>query len=145
MIIGAEKEQASTVMDQVGPYIIGHVSNSDQSHPIFHLPSAFGIDMSVTKHVLMLWIVAFVVSLFVIIPIRKYVRQSSYNPSKASSAIEAIAQFIRDSIVSPNVGPKWVNTWTPLVLTFFFFILFANGIGMNPIFDFLGLINKFTH
>jgi F-type H+-transporting ATPase subunit a len=145
MIIGAEKEQASTVMDQVGPYIIGHVSNSDQSHPIFHLPSVFGIDMSVTKHVLMLWIVAFVVSLFVIIPIRRYVRQSSYNPSKASSAIEAIAQFIRDSIVSPNVGSKWVNTWTPLVLTFFFFILFANGIGMIPIFDLLGVINKFVH
>ena len=54
-------------------------------------------------------------------------------------------QFIRDSIVSPNVGPKWVNTWTPLVLTFFFFILFANGIGMIPIFDLLGVLNKFVH
>ena len=145
MIIGSEQEQGTTVMDQVGPYIIGHVSNSDQSHPIFHFPTIFGIDMSVTKHVLMLWIVAFVVSLFVIIPIRKYIRQTSYNPSKASSAIEAIVQFIRDSIVSPNVGPKWVNTWTPLVLTFFFFILFANGIGMIPIFDLLGIINKFVH
>ena len=71
MIIGSEQEQGTTVMDQVGPYIIGHVSNSDQSHPIFHFPTIFGIDMSVTKHVLMLWIVAFVVSLFVIIPIRK--------------------------------------------------------------------------
>ena len=145
MIIGIEQEQGATVMDQVGPYIIGHVSNSDQSHPIFHFPTIFGIDMSVTKHVLMLWIVAFVVSLFVIIPIRKYIRQTSYNPSKASSAIEAIVQFIKDSIVSPNVGPKWVNTWTPLVLTFFFFILFANGIGMIPIFDLLGIINKFAH
>ena len=145
MIVGSQQEQGTTVMDQVGPYIIGHVSNSDQSHPIFHFPTIFGIDMSVTKHVLMLWIVAFVVSLFVIIPIRKYIRQTSYNPSKASSAIEAIVQFIRDSIVSPNVGPKWVNTWTPLVLTFFFFILFANGIGMIPIFDLLGIINKFAH
>ena len=145
MIIGSEQEQGTTVMDQVGPYIIGHVSNSDQSHPIFHFPTIFGIDMSVTKHVLMLWIVAFVVSLFVIIPIRRYIRQTNYNPSKASSAIEAIAQFIRDSIVSPNVGPKWVNTWTPLVLTFFFFILFANGIGMVPILDLLGIINNFVH
>ena len=78
MIIGSEQEQGTTVMDQVGPYIIGHVSNSDQSHPIFHFPTIFGIDMSVTKHVLMLWIVAFVVSLFVIIPIRRYIRQTSY-------------------------------------------------------------------
>ena len=145
MLIGVEKDQGTTVMEQVGPYIIGHVSNSDQSHPIFHLPTIFGIDMSVTKHVLMLWIVAVVVSLFVIIPTRKFLRQAIYNPSKGASAIEAIVQFIRDSIVSPNVGPKWVNTWTPLILTFFFFILFANGIGMIPIFDFLGVINKFTN
>ena len=145
MLIGVEKDQGTTVMEQVGPYIIGHVSNSDQSHPIFHLPTIFGIDMSVTKHVLMLWIVAFVVSLFVIIPTRKFLRQAIYNPSKGASAIEAIVQFIRDSIVSPNVGPKWVNTWTPLILTFFFFILFANGIGMIPIFDFLGVINKFAN
>ncbi len=53
MIIGAEKEQASTVMDQVGPYIIGHVSNSDQSHPIFHLPSIFGIKCRITSNVVL--------------------------------------------------------------------------------------------
>ena len=125
MLIGVEKDQGTTVMEQVGPYIIGHVSNSDQSHPIFHLPTIFGIDMSVTKHVLMLWIVAVVVSLFVIIPTRKFLQQAIYNPSKGASAIEAIVQFIRDSIVSPNVGPKWVNTWTPLILTFFFFYPFC--------------------
>ena len=96
-------------------------------------------DRSVTKHVVMLWIVAILVSISVIIPVRKYLRQATYSPSKTSSAIEAIVQFIRDSIVLPNVGPKWVNTWTPLVLTFFFFILFANGIGMIPIFDVIGL------
>ena len=136
MLIGAEKEQGATVMEQVGPYIIGHVSNSDQDHPIFHLPTVFGIDMSVTKHVLMLWIVATVVSVLVIIPTRKFLQQSTYNPSKGASAIEAIVQFIRDSIVYPNVGPKWVNTWTPLILTFFFFILFANGISMIQFFEF---------
>ena len=34
-------------------------------------------------------------------------------------------------------------TWTPLFLTFFFFILFANGIGLVPIFDTIGLIDRF--
>jgi len=37
-----------------------------------------------------------------------------------------------------------VMTWSPLLLTFFFFILFANGIGMIPIFDVLGLVNRFV-
>ena len=133
-----------SVMEQVGPNIIHHVSNSDISHPIYHIPPLFGIDFSVTKHVLMLWIVALLVGIAVIIPVRKFLSSNKVAPSGFMNGIEAIVQFIRDSIVKPNVGPKWVMTWTPLVLTFFFFILFANGIGMIPIFDVLGAINRFV-
>ncbi len=144
MIVGGEKAPGSSVMDQVGDNIIHHVSNSDIHHPIVHLPHLFGIDMSVTKHVLMLWIVAVLVSAAVIIPIRKYLSRGNSAPSGIANAIEAVVKFIRDSIVAPNVGPKWVHTWTPLILTFFFFILFANAIGMVPIFDVLGLFNRFV-
>ena len=133
-----------SVMEQVGSNIIHHVSNSDISHPIYHIPPLFGIDFSVTKHVLMLWIVALLVGIAVIIPVRKFLSSNKAAPSGFMNGIEAIVQFIRDSIVKPNVGPKWVMTWTPLVLTFFFFILFANGIGMIPIFDVFGAINRFV-
>src|SRR5690606_28100916 len=44
----------------------------------------------------------------------------------------------------PNVGKKWVMTWTPLMLTFFLFILVANGIGLVPVFDMLALLDKFV-
>ncbi len=132
-----------SVMEKVGPNIISHVSNSDLSHPIIHLPIIFGIDFSITKHVLMLWIVAFVVSVSIIIPVRKYLLSGSSVPTGWINAIEAIVKFIRDSIAKPNVGEKWVMTWAPVLLTFFFFILFANGIGMVPIFDVLGLVNRF--
>ena len=134
---------SQSVMEQVGPNIIHHVSNSDISHPLLHLPTLFGIDFSVTKHVFMLWVVALLVGIAVIIPVRKFLSSDRSTPSGWMNAIEAIVQFIRDSIVKPNVGPKWVMTWTPLILTFFFFILFANGIGMIPIFDVLGVINRF--
>ena len=140
MIAGGEKVPGSSVMDKVGDNIISHVSNSD---PIMGLPHIFGIDMSVTKHVLMLWIVATLVLAAIIIPIRKYLKQGNSIPYGMANAIESVVKFIRDSIVAPNVGPKWVNTWTPLILTFFFFILFANGIGMIPIFDVLGAFNRF--
>ena len=132
-----------SVMEKVGPNIISHVSNSDLSHPIIHLPIIFGIDFSITKHVLMLWIVAFVVSVSILIPVRKYLSSGSSVPTGWMNAIEAIVKFIRDSIAKPNVGEKWVMTWAPVLLTFFFFILFANGIGMVPIFDVLGLVNRF--
>ena len=59
-----------SVMSQVGDNIIHHVSNSPIDHPLIHLPKVFGIDMSVTKHVFMLWLVAMLVSITVIIPIR---------------------------------------------------------------------------
>ena len=48
-----------------GEVIIEHVANSPLDHPLIHLPTIFGIDFSVTKHVLMLWLVA--ASLFVIV------------------------------------------------------------------------------
>ena len=143
MIVGGEQPHGSSVMDQVGDNIIPHVSNSSLDHPLIHFPHIYGIDLSVTKHVFMLWVVAALVSITVIIPIQKYLRGKNTAPSGLANAIESIVQFIRDSIVSPNVGPKWVNTWTPLILTFFFFILFANGIGLIPIFDLLGALNRF--
>jgi F-type H+-transporting ATPase subunit a len=92
----------------------------------------------------MLWIVSLLLSVVIIVPVRAYLIGGRPVARGWMNAIEAIVQFIRDSIVKPNVGPKWVMTWTPLILTFFFFILFANGIGMVPIFDILGIINRFV-
>jgi len=143
MSISDAEHGSTSVMEQVGPNIIHHVSNSDISHPIIHLPIISGIDFSVTKHVLMLWLVSFLVGVTVIVPVRRFLSGDRSVPTGWMNALEIVIQFIRDSIVKPNVGPKWVMTWTPLVLTFFFFILFANGIGMIPIFDVLGAFNRF--
>ena len=143
MKLAAAGHSSSTVMEKVGPNIIHHVSNSDISHPIISLPTIFGIDFSVTKHVFMLWLVAILVSIAIIVPVRKFLSSGKQVPSGWINAIEAIVKFIRDSIAKPNVGEKWVMTWAPVLLTFFFFILFANGIGMIPLFDVLGLINRF--
>jgi F-type H+-transporting ATPase subunit a len=123
-----------------GEVIIGHVSNSPLEHPLIALPKIFGIDFSITKHVLMLWIVAALVFFVVTITVRRYLRQDRQIPSGFMTALEIVVEFIRDSIVLPNVGRKWVNTWTPLVLTIGFFILTANLIGVFPIFDVVGLI-----
>jgi len=143
MSVVQSANSSATLMSQVGPNIIHHVSNSNIEHPILHLPIIAGIDFSVTKHVFMLWLVAFIVSVSIIIPIRFFIKSNNRIPTGWMNAIEAIVKFIRDSIVKPNVGEKWVMLWTPLVLTFFFFILFSNAIGMIPIFDVLGLINRF--
>jgi F-type H+-transporting ATPase subunit a len=76
--------------------------------------------------------------------VRRYLKQERLIPSGFMNGLEAVVEFVRDSIVRPNVGNKWVNTYTPLILTFFFFILCANGIGLVPIFDLLAVSDRFV-
>jgi F-type H+-transporting ATPase subunit a len=123
---------------------VGHVANGE--HALFHLPTIYGIDFSVTKHVLMIWVVAILVFVFVTTTVRRYLRAGVAVPAGSANAIEVVVEWVRDSIARPNVGAKWLGTWTPMLLTFFFFILAANGIGLIPIFETLGLINTlFIH
>lgn len=141
---GADTVHTSTESGfDAGEVIIGHVSNSSLEHPILQLPTLFGINFSVTKHVLMLWIVATFVFVVITWTVRKYLKQETPVPSGFMTVLEIVVQFIRDSIVLPNVGKKYLNTWTPLILTFFFFIFSANAIGLIPIFDVIGVINRF--
>jgi F-type H+-transporting ATPase subunit a len=124
--------------------IIGHVANTGLDHPILHLPPVFGIDISVTKHVFMVWVVAVMVFITVTMMVRRYLAQTRLVPTGSMNALEAGVEFVRDSIVLPNVGKKWVMTWTPLLLTLFVFILAANAVGLIPIFDTLALLDKFV-
>ncbi len=145
----AQEHAAAAVEGQAGKFdagetIIHHVANSSINEPLIKLPTILGIDFSVTKHVLMLWLVA--ATLFVVITwvVRRYLKQDRLIPSGAMNGLEAIVEFVRDEMVRPNVGNKWVSTWAPLMLTFFFFILGANMIGLIPIFDVLGLLDHYV-
>jgi len=138
-VTGAASEAAEKF--NAGEVIIEHVSNSSINHPLIHLPTLFGIDFSVTKHVFMLWLVAALVFIVITTTVRRYLRQDRLIPSGFMNALEAIVEFVRDSIVEPNVGKKWVNSYTPLLLSLAMFILAANAIGLVPIFDVLSLLN----
>ena len=127
-----------------GEVVIEHVSNSPLDHPIVHLPHIAGIDFSVTKHVMMLWLVAVFLFLIVTVATRRYLAQDRPIPSGFMNALEWLVQSIRDAIVLPNVGSKFVNTWTPLILTLFLFILVCNAVGLIPIFELLGLVDRFV-
>jgi F-type H+-transporting ATPase subunit a len=127
-----------------GKTIIEHVSNSSAEHPLLHLPTLLGIDFSVTKHVLMLWLVSAFVFIVVTTTVRRFLRQERPIPTGFMNALEALVEFIRDTIALPNVGRKWVNTWTPLLLTFFVFIFCANAIGLIPVFEVFGLLDHFV-
>ena len=97
-----------------GRTIIEHVSNSSREHPLFHLPTIAGIDFSVTKHVLMLWIVAAVLFVLVTAAVRRYTRQDRLVPSGFMNMLEAAVEFVRDSIVLRVLGARPV----PFVASF---------------------------
>jgi F-type H+-transporting ATPase subunit a len=125
-----------------GETIIEHVSNTSIADPIIHLPRVFGVDMSVTKHVFMLWVISALLLVGITWIVRRFVRQERPIPGRAMSALEIAVEFVRDGIVEPNVGHKWSNSWTPLILTLFLFIFTANLLGVIPVFDVLELLNS---
>jgi F-type H+-transporting ATPase subunit a len=138
----AEAGHAATEAFDAGATIIGHVANSPLDHPLIHLPPIGGVDMSVTKHVLMLWVAAAVVLIVSTVAVRRYVRRGQMVPKgPVMGLIEYVIVRIRDEIVTPTVGKKWANAYAPLIICFFLFIVTANAIGMIPIFDLLSLVN----
>ncbi len=142
----SEAAEAAKGGFNAGETIIEHVSNTSVNEPIMHLPHIFGIDMSVTKHVLMLWIVSIILFVGVTWLVRRFIRQDRPIPGRTMTLLEIAIEFVRDSIVEPNVGHKWSRAWTPLVLTLFLFIFLGNLMGVIPIFDVLELANSsFIH
>jgi F-type H+-transporting ATPase subunit a len=120
---------------------IGHVANGE--HPLIELPHVWGIDFSVSKHVFMLWLVAGLLFIVITAIVRRYVRKGDQVPSGSANLLEIVAEFVRESVVRPNIGDKWTNTWTPMLLTFFVFILGANAIGLIPVFEVIGLLDHY--
>jgi F-type H+-transporting ATPase subunit a len=86
-----------------------------------------GIDFSITKHVLMMWIAA----ALVIFVFRYAFREQRTVPSGIANLLEAIIVFLRDEVVLPNMGEEG-RRYLPYLLTVFFFILFCNLLGLIP-------------
>jgi F-type H+-transporting ATPase subunit a len=94
----------------------------------------------------MLWIVSIILFVGVTWLVRRFIRQDRPIPGRTMTLLEIAIEFVRDSIVEPNVGHKWSRAWTPLVLTLFLFIFLGNLMGVIPIFDVLELANSsFIH
>ena len=91
------------------------------------------VDLSPTKHVVMLLLAATLVSLMLIFTARAHVRATETvgHPKGYAAGIEAMVMYIRNEVILPNVGPHG-NGYVPYLLTVFFFILAANLLGLLP-------------
>jgi len=127
--------------ESIGDWITHHLQNSSEWHipglhlhlPHFEPVHLFGltIDLSITNHVLMLWIAG----LFLILLFRLTYNPKSPYPKGAGALLEMLVIFIRDEVAIANMGEKQGRRFTPLLVTFFFFILTCNLMGLIPLFS----------
>jgi F-type H+-transporting ATPase subunit a len=87
------------------------------------------VDMSITKHVVFLWLSAAILCLAAIAVARSYSKRSV--PSGFANFIETLVVFARDEIVLPNMGRSGLK-YMPYILTTFLFILIMNLFGLIP-------------
>jgi len=93
----------------------------------------FALDISPTRHVVMLWIAAFLCIVTTLVALRAHNRRTREGkaPSGFGNGLEALVLYLRNEVVLPNVGAHG-NGYVPYLLTLFFFILFANLLGLVP-------------
>jgi F-type H+-transporting ATPase subunit a len=130
-------------------FITPHISDSHTlDYPCFHsgfvceyeLPhwnpihiGRFALDISPTRHVVMLWIAASLCLVFTLLALRAHNRHTREGkaPGGLGGGLEALVLYLRNEVVLPNVGAHG-NAFVPYLLTVFFFILFANLLGLLP-------------
>ncbi len=89
----------------------------------------FGFDISITRHVVFMWLAA-ILLIYVFIKVAKSY-QSSLVPKGTTNFWEVFIVFVRDEIAKPTIG-KGYEKFLPYLLTAFFFILFGNFLGLIP-------------
>jgi F-type H+-transporting ATPase subunit a len=128
--------------DGLGQQIIEHVSNGPVIVPLHAGP----IDLSITKHVVMLWVTALLVGTMFIWYARRAGKARDGVPSgRFATMVDFFVETIHNQIVLPNIGAKWAIAWTPLISAFFFFILVSNLIGLTPFMELLGVLGEKAH
>lgn len=99
--------------------------------PPIHL-GTLAIDLSPTKHVVSLLLASTLCALVMIWTARKMHGERAHEaPSGLANMIEAFVIYLRDEVAMRGMGSGG-EKYVPLVLTLFFFILFANLLGLLP-------------
>ena len=94
---------------------------------------SFSIDISPTKHVFFVFLAAALCAVTFITAARMHARQTKTEgtPRGFAAAVEDLVLFLRNEVILPSVGPHG-DKFVPFLLTLFFFVLFANLLGLVP-------------
>ncbi len=121
-----------------GEVIMHHILDSDvmafEPFAEFGLPKIVvgGFDISITRHVVFMWIAAVILLLVFGYVGNKYKSiDNSKAPGGIANAMEALVEFIRLDVAKSNIGEGY-EKHMPYLLTVFVFILVLNLLGLIP-------------
>lgn len=89
-------------------------------------------DFSITKNVMMMFIIIAVLLYLMISTANHYKRSPGTAPKGIASFIEPLVIFVRDEIALAQIGQKHYRRFTPYLLTLFSFIWVGNLLGLFP-------------
>lgn len=115
-------EDAAHGSGGINEFIMHHV----QDQVIYNI-QLFGFDLSITKHVIMIWIAAAILA--ILLPL--IIRSRAIAPKGPVNFIEWIVVFLKDGIIDPFLGEDGYK-YGYYLLTAFFFILTLNLLGLVP-------------
>ena len=112
-------------------WILHHILDSKEIFGLFTLPEIhlFGIDLTITNHVVFMWLALIIMALVFNKVSKSY--KKSLVPKGLTNFMEILIVFVRDEIVKPTIG-KGYEKFLPYLLTVFFFILTCNFLGLFP-------------
>ncbi|MFM9827091.1 F0F1 ATP synthase subunit A [Flavobacterium sp.] len=97
-----------------------------------HPTNAKPIDLSITKGVLTIMIVALLMFLLFTSLAKSYAKNNGISAG-FGRLFEPIVLYIRDEIAIPNIGEKHYKRYMSYLLTIFFFVWFLNIFGLTPL------------
>lgn len=108
----------------------GGYYESHDGHPTNAAPT----DISITKNVFTMLLVAVLLILIFGSTARYYKKNGAVAPKGLASFMEPLVVFVRDDIAKENIGGKHYARFVPFLLTIFFFIWLNNLLGLIPFF-----------
>ncbi len=140
-----ERPKSEAPYDYITPHITDsrHLEYPTLSAPFYgeyELPKwepvhigGYALDLSLTKHVVFMLAAALIVAVLLISAASASKKQHAAQGRTHGFAgsIEAIALYLRNEVVLPNVGHHG-EAFVPFALTLFFFILVCNLFGLLP-------------
>ena len=91
-------------------------------------------DFSITKNVFAMLLAALLLIILFTTVGNAYKKRDGQAPSGLQGFMEPVFLFVRDEVAIPMIGKDHYERFLPFIMSLFFFILFANLLGLIPIF-----------